>query len=194
MRKQDLPQVILATLEDDALLLFLSSFNSALEKGYSEQRAYVAAYIALEQAGYKKQPSGKWKKEQIVVELKKVVKQDQERRQVFGFFSVVEQGGVPVIDSQGDVISEKDLEIGAYKYVKFSRMGDERHDERCKAVLIESMVLTKEKQQALGIDLGFVGWWGGFEILDNALWEKFKSGEYQSFSIGGRGRYEQFDI
>lgn len=198
MKKQDLPEIVQASLEQDALEVFLSAFNEALQKGCNECRAYVAAYLALESAGYEKGPSGKWKqkKEQdrLFVKMDRVFNKNEERRQVFGLFSVVEQNGVPVIDSQGDVISEKDLEKSAYKYVKFSRMGDERHDERCKAILIESVVLTKEKQEALGINLGYVGWWGGFEILDDALWAKFKSGEYQSFSIGGRGRYEQFDL
>ena len=55
------------------------------------------------------------------------------------------------------------------------------------------MVFTKEKQKLLGIDLGFVGWWGGFKVLDDALWKNFKSGKYEGFSIGGRGRREPFD-
>ena len=54
--------------------------------------------------------------------------------------------------------------------------------------------VSKEKQDALGIDLGFVGWWGGFEVHDDAMWAKIKTGEYESFSIGGAGRYERFDL
>ena len=195
MKKEELPNHLLSALEGDALTVFLAALNNALAKGYSTARSYAAGFIALQQNGYSKGPSGKWRKsDDMIVTLKKVQKQDVEKRQVFGFFSVVTQEGVPVIDSQNDVITVRDLEKGVYRYVKFSGMGDERHDERVKAVLIESMVMTKEKQDALGINLGFEGWWGGFEILDNSLWEKFKSGEYESFSIGGRGRYEQFSV
>lgn len=194
MKKENLAPQLLSALEGEALEVFLSTVNEALGKNYSAARAYAAGFVALQRAGYKKGPSGKWVKEVLCVKMHKLQKQDDDKRLVFGFFSVVEQEGIPVIDSQGDVITTEDLEEAVYRYVKFSRMGDERHDERCKAVLVESMVLTKEKQQALGVDLGFVGWWGGFEIIDDALWAKFKSREYESFSIGGRGRYEQFDL
>lgn len=122
------------------------------------------------------------------VSIEKVTKMDEEKRRVFGFFSVVEENGKPVIDYQGDVIDSDDLEEAAYKYVMYSRMGDERHDERAKAMLIESVYFSKEKQAALGIDLGKVCWWGGFYITDDDLWEKVKSGQYSMFSIGGRSK------
>lgn len=125
-----------------------------------------------------------------VVDLHSITKMDEEKRRVFGFFSVVEKDGKPVVDYQGDVIESDDLEEAAYKYVMYSRMGDERHDERAKAMLIESCYFSKEKQNALGIDLGKVCWWGGFHITDDALWEKVKSGQYSMFSIGGRSQIE----
>ena len=205
MKKEQLPQSVLECVEGDALSVFLSAFQAAEGQHCSEARCFVAGYVALQQAGYSKQPSGKWTKEArnssqlakerpLLVQLQKVTKQDDDKKIVFGFFSVVETGGVPVIDSQGDVITADVLEDAVYRYVMFSRMGDERHDERVKAVLIESMVFTKEKQELLNIDLGFVGWWGGFKILDEAMWQKFKTGEYESFSIGGRGNYAQFNV
>lgn len=122
------------------------------------------------------------------VAIDKLTKMDEEKRRVFGFFSVVEENGKPVIDYQGDIIDAGDLEEAAYKYVMYSRMGDERHDERAKAVLIESVFFSKEKQAALGIDLGKVCWWGGFYITDDELWNKVKSGQYSMFSIGGRSQ------
>lgn len=119
-------------------------------------------------------------------DLSKFSKIDEEKRQVFGFFSVIEEDGNQVVDYQGDVILSDDMEKAAYDYVRNSRMGDERHDERPKAVLIESMYFSKEKQRALGIDLKKVAWWGGFLIEDEELWQKVKSGRYSMFSIGGR--------
>lgn len=205
MQKQDLPQSVLASLQGEALEIFLATIADAEAKQYSEARCFVAGYVALQRAGYSKQgPLGIWQKmarndestaeKPLIVQLHKLTKEDDDRKIVFGFFSVVEVNGVPVIDSQGDVITSEALENAVYKYVMFSRMGDERHDERVKAVLIESMVFTKEKQEALKIDLGYVGWWGGFKILDEAMWDKIKNGEYESFSIGGRGSYAQFDV
>ena len=57
--------------------------------------------------------------------------------------------------------------------------------------LIESMVFTKEKQEALGINLGKVGWFVGFQIDDVDVWKKIETGEYVDFSIGGTGQREQ---
>lgn len=199
MQKQDLPQSVLDSLQGEALEIFLAAIADAEGKQCSEARCFVAGYVALQRAGYSKQgPLGLWQKsvsyKPLVVQLCKLTKQDNDRKIVFGFFSVVEVDGVPVIDSQGDVITSEALEEAVYKYVMFSRMGDERHDEKVKAVLIESMVFTKEKQEALKIDLGYVGWWGGFKVLDQEMWNKFKTGEYESFSIGGRGSYAQFNV
>lgn len=193
----DMPQYLRNELEGEALAVFETAVAQAAAKGHSLTRQYVAGFFALKNAGYQRGPNGKFqltqKEGDCVVELRDVKKADDDKRQVFGFFSVVEVGGVPVVDLQGDAITAKDLEESVYKYMKFSRMGDERHDGRCKAVLIESMFFSKEKQEALGIDLGFVGWWGGFEIIDPAMWEKVKAGEYKSFSIGGAGRRERVD-
>lgn len=126
--------------------------------------------------------------QQVITKMNRV---DEEKRRVFGFFSVIEENDKEVIDYHGDVIASDDLEEAAYKYVMYSGMGDERHDERAKAMLIESMFFSKEKQMALGIDLGKVCWWGGFYILDDDLWQKVKSGQYPMFSIGGRSQIEK---
>lgn len=126
--------------------------------------------------------------QQVITKMNRV---DEEKRRVFGFFSVSEENDKEVIDYHGDVIASEDLEEAAYKYVMYSGMGDERHDERAKAMLIESMFFSKEKQMALGIDLGKVCWWGGFYILDDDLWQKVKSGQYPMFSIGGRSQIEK---
>lgn len=184
-------------LTGGAQALFVYTINKCFRQGYSKAAAYVHGFLALKESGYcKNKETGYWERpkdqQTITLKMAKVTKADEEKRLVFGFFSVVEVGGMPVVDLQGDVIAAKDIEDAAYRYMQFSRMGDDRHDERCKAVLIESMVFTKEKQQALGIDLGIVGWWGGFKVLDDTLWENFKSGKYESFSIGGRGHREQF--
>lgn len=193
--KKEIPQYLLNALEGDAYNVFMDAMNTCASNGGSLAAQYTAAFLALAEKGYKKGCNGKYKKsDETIVQINRVQKMNDDKRQVFGFFSVIEANGVPVIDSQGDVMLSSDLENAVYKYVKVSRMGDDRHDGRCKAVMIESMYFSKEKQEALGIDLGLVGWWGGFEVTDEVMWAKIKAGEYESFSIGGAGRYEQFDI
>ena len=68
----------------------------------------------------------------------------------------------------------------------------ERHDpgKRKKGKLIESVVLTTEKQRAIGIPSGVVliGWWVDFQITDPETWAKIKSGKFRMFSIEGTGK------
>lgn len=192
MKKEQLPEYLVSALSGSALPIFLAACSKAAKQAKSTTLQYVAGFSALTAAGYAKDKNGKWVQGSgLTLKMDKIQKTVDDKRQVFGFFSVVEVNGSPVVDSQGDVIKSEDIESAVYKYVKHSRMGDERHDSRTKMVCIESMYFSKEKQQALGIDLGCVGWWGGFEVQDSGTWAKIKSGEYQGFSIGGVGRREQ---
>ncbi len=123
-------------------------------------------------------------------------KTDNEQRLVFGFLSVaVDEHGNPIIDSQDDVIDPAELEKAAYEFVLTSRKAGDVH-ERVEGIgrLVESMVFTPEKVAKLGIPDGILpkcGWWVGFKIDDDQVWEKVKSGEYQGFSIGGQAIREE---
>jgi hypothetical protein len=114
-----------------------------------------------------------------------IAKADPDKRLIFGWASVVEKAGLPVIDKQGDIIPVEELEKAAYDFVLHSRQNDDRHAGGPTGRCIESIVFTKDKQQALGIDLGKVGWWVGFKVDDDALWAAHKRGERPEFSIGG---------
>lgn len=121
-------------------------------------------------------------------EMMSIKKIDEDERLVFGWFSVVEKDGKLIKDSQDDYIEPAQLEKAAYSYVLDARLAGDSHIRKGVGQLVESIVLTKEKQDALGIDLGFVGWWGGFHINDNEVWDKIKKGVYPMFSIGGTGQ------
>lgn len=130
-----------------------------------------------------------WKRD---VEIRKT---NDDQRLVFGWLSVaVDKAGKAIVDNQGDVIEPEDLEKAAYEFTLYARKAGEMH-ERTEGIgrLVESMVFTVEKQQALGIPEGTVpvGWWVGFKIDDDSTWSKVKSGEYRAFSIGGRGIREE---
>jgi hypothetical protein len=122
-------------------------------------------------------------------------KADPEKRQAFGWASVVEIGGVPIVDIQGDDITPEDIEKAAYVYVEKSRVGGTQHerDELDQPVqaghLIESFVSTPEKIEKMGLPADFpVGWWVGFQYGDNETWQDIKSGRKTGFSIHGRGK------
>jgi hypothetical protein len=127
-------------------------------------------------------------KNHLEMQPQDIVKINKDERLVFGWASVVEENGKLVKDTQGDVIPPEVLEKAAYNYVISARMAGERHAKMGVGTLVESMMFTKEKQDALGIDLGKVGWFIGFKMFDDKVWKEIKAGKYPAFSIGGWGK------
>ena len=126
-----------------------------------------------------------------------IAKTEPDKMQVFGYASVAQRAdGTEVVDHEEDVVTPEELEKAAYSYVLEFRDTGERHDPglRKKGKLIESVVLTKEKQQAMGIPEGIlpIAWWVGFQINDKEAWEKIKTGEYQMFSVEGSANREEY--
>lgn len=121
-----------------------------------------------------------------------IAKLDEDRMIAFGWASVVKKDGVPVVDSQDDIMDEYALEESVYDYVLISRDADEMHQKRGVGRLVESMYFTEEKIEKLGLPPGSLptGWWVGFKVDNPDVWAKVKSGEYRMFSIFGRGRRE----
>jgi hypothetical protein len=96
-------------------------------------------------------------------------------------------GGEVIEDWQDDIVEPEELEHAAYEYVLLYRDGSEMHERGGVASLVESVVFTEEKMKAIGIPEGTlpVGWWIGFKVLDEDVWEKVKDGTYSMFSIEG---------
>lgn len=117
-----------------------------------------------------------------------IAKVNEEKRLVSGWASVIEEDGEPVEDRQGDVISEEELEKAAHKFVADYRASKAMHKGDQIGTVVDSMVFTKEQQEALGIDLGKTGWYITMKIDDDEAWEKVKKGEFQGFSIGGKAK------
>lgn len=124
-------------------------------------------------------------------------KADEDKRQVFGWASVVEVDGKPIVDRQGDWISPDEMEKAAYQYVLNSRKGGHQHkrdgDQPFHAGdMIESFVMTPEKISKMGLpEETPVGWWVGYKIHDEDAWQKVKKGEVTGFSIHGRGKRKE---
>jgi len=118
-----------------------------------------------------------------------ISKLSTEKRLAFGWASVIaEEDGTPVVDHQEDRISVQELERAAYDYVQNSRESTEMHERKGVAELVESCVLTPEKREALGMPSGKTGWWIGFRVNDDDVWQKVKDGTYSEFSIGGSAK------
>lgn len=117
-----------------------------------------------------------------------ITKSDDDERLVFGWANVaVRVDGEQITDWQGDMIDPEELEKAAYNYVAEFGTAGEMHRRGGVGKVIESCVFTKEKAEALGIPPEILpeGWWVGFKIEDDEVWEKIKDGEYTMFSIGG---------
>lgn len=119
-----------------------------------------------------------------------ITKVDDEQRMVWGWASVVEEGGVIVTDKQDDQIDIADLSKAARDFMQFSRVGGAMHSAMGVGTVVESIVFTPEVQKALGVDLGKVGWFVGYHVSDDAVWQRVKAGELQAFSFGGKARRE----
>lgn len=124
-----------------------------------------------------------------------IFKTDDDKRLVFGWASVsITVDGEQLEDRQKDMIDPEDLEEAVYEYVLNFRDTGEEHipSLRKKGKLVESCMLTAEKQKAMGIPEGIlpIGWWIGFKITDDVAWERVKNGTYKMFSIEGRATRE----
>lgn len=125
---------------------------------------------------------------------------DDEKRQAFGWASVVKVNGQPVVDRQGDYIDMADLEDAAYQYVHKSRVGGDMHKRNGEAAhkvsdMIESMVFTDEKVAKMGLPDDFPrGWWVGYKIHDEDTWSEVRKGGRTGFSIHGKGLRKEHSL
>lgn len=121
-------------------------------------------------------------------------KADADKQQVFGWASVVEVDGQPVVDLQGDYISADEMEKAGYSYVMKSRKGGDMHlrdnwEPIQKSEMIESFIVTPEKRDAMGLpDSVPTGWWVGFQVQDQQVWSDIRDGKRTGFSIHGHGK------
>jgi cation transport regulator ChaB len=190
-QNSELPKSVREALPDHAQSIFRHVANTEIAGGKSDAVAFAAAWSTLSRQGWAKGKDGKWQKVKKELELQgNICKTDAGQNLVFGWASVIEKDGQPVVDLQGDVIRPAELEKSAYAFVHDVRVAGEMHKRIGVGSLVESVVLTKEKQAAMGIpeDANIpVGWWIGMKV-DPEVFAKVKSGEYNAFSIGGLGK------
>ena len=119
-----------------------------------------------------------------------ISKTDTKKGLVFGWASVMERDGELVIDRDNDIIDDEwELEKSAYAFVASCRIGGDNHVRKGVSHLVESMVITKEKIEALGLPEDTqIGWWTGWQITDPDVMDDMASGKYTGFSVHGKGR------
>jgi hypothetical protein len=123
-----------------------------------------------------------------------ITKTDEEHRTVYGWASVITEGGEPVVDKQGDVIDNDTLIKTAHDFITDAREAKVMHKGSTVGEVVESLVLDKATQDNLGVEIRnedgqqMEGWFIGMKVYDDSVWKKVKSGEYGAFSIGGYGK------
>ena len=103
--------------------------------------------------------------------------------------AINKDGSVP-LDWQDDVIAPETLEKAAINFMLDYRGSGEMHKGDSRGTVVESIVFTKEKQQAIGIPEGTVpeGWFITVKVHDREVFEKVKDGTYRMFSIQGTAK------
>jgi len=120
-----------------------------------------------------------------------VAKADTEKMIVYGWFSVIEKRGVLVRDHEGDIITEDDLLEMAHDFIRRSRRAMVMHKNPIDAEVVESVLLTRDVQEALGVSLDRAGWFGAVRYNDRSEWERDKAEGFVGFSWGGRAARER---
>lgn len=171
----------------------LSSGESAVyDKAYKQalnnfandaSKAANVAMNAVRRARMKKQERPGFA---IVAEIQKTVPEEQ---LVFGWSYVSDKGdSIDVVDHSGESMEIAELEKAAYGFnLLEKRSTGEMHLKADLGDLVESMVFTKEKYAAMGIEPEGrpLGWWVGFKVKDSELWKGIKEGKFSMFSIEG---------
>lgn len=123
-----------------------------------------------------------------------VAKVDNDNNLVFGWaYTSITKDGEQVIDHSGEFVKPEELEKAAYLFNLAFRETGTMHQGESIGKLVESIVVTKEKLESMGLpsDNAPVGWWVGFYIEDDEVFNKIKSGEYNMFSIEGQAIREE---
>lgn len=116
-----------------------------------------------------------------------VIESDQPKDIVFGWASVAFRAdGTQVIDHQGHMIDVDDLEDMAYNFALSRGTSGDMHTSAPFGEMIESMVFTPEKIEALGIDPGTIpyAWWVGFKLPPEQA-KAVRDGRRRMLSIEG---------
>ena len=123
--------------------------------------------------------------------LSVIAKVDPERRIVLAWVNVNKSAGRYVVDRQGDIIEDRELEDAVLDYSLNSRQAKSMHAGSPVATGIV-FPLTSLVQKALGIDLGKGGAIGLWRVTDDATWQAIRAGRLPAMSLGGTAMREEY--
>ena len=115
-----------------------------------------------------------------------VAKVDESLGLVFGYAVVCLQNGEPYYDLADDHIPEQAMLKAAASFAQRDRVAKEMHEGEKAGEIVFLFPLTTEVAKSLDIETSTTGLLIAMKPSDPAMLEKFRSGEYTGFSIGGR--------
>lgn len=114
-----------------------------------------------------------------------VQKVDESLGIVFGFAIICKRDGEEYVDVQGDHVPESAMLEATAEYMAGDRVAKDMHLGDAIGQLVYGFPLTDDIAKALEITTRQTGFVVGMKPNDEIM-EKFRSGEYTGFSIGGR--------
>ncbi len=115
-----------------------------------------------------------------------VFKVDEDLGLVFGWGIISTIDGEMYWDSQEDHIPEETMLKSVTDFMIAGNVAKEMHTGDGKGVVLFSWPLTTEIAKAMDIQSKYTGWMIAMKPHTEEILQKFKSGEYTGFSIGGR--------
>ncbi|MGI9491970.1 MAG: XkdF-like putative serine protease domain-containing protein [Geminicoccaceae bacterium] len=115
----------------------------------------------------------------------KFAKVDAELGLVLGFAIVCKVDGEPYFDLQDDHIPEDSMLKAATDFMENSREAKEMHEGGRIGDIVFAFPLTEDIAKAFDIQTKTTGLMIAMKPCDDETLEKFRSGEFTGFSIGG---------
>lgn len=114
----------------------------------------------------------------------KIIKLHEEQRMVYGWASVISEGGVPFLDSQNDIIDSDELLKATTEFMQDARIAKAMHSGSQVGEVVHSFPLISELAKTFGIECDKEGWMVGVKIHSDEVWNQVKNGTFKAFSIG----------
>lgn len=118
----------------------------------------------------------------------KICKVDESLGLVFGWAIICKKNGEDYFDVQGDHIPEAAMLEASTDFMIHSRMAKDMHraDGELPGMIVHSFPLTTEIAKSFQIETEDTGLLIAMKPDDQEVMQKFVSGEYTGFSIGGK--------
>ena len=114
-----------------------------------------------------------------------VAKVNEDLGLVMGFAIICKRDGEPYFDVQDDHVPEDAMMAAALDFMQHSRTAKDMHSGQSAGCVVFAWPMTEEVAKAFNIVTDTTGLMIAMKPDSDELLEKFRSGEYTGFSIGG---------